>query len=251
MKKKETKMAEKEKKEMAEITDAKTLQEFMKPAPGTEAISNEDILLPRLRLLQDLSLEVKDQEAKAGKLKHSLTEKIYDTVEFIPISMFKSRIMFDPSNREGAPLCRTSDMKIGSDGSVCSECENSKWKEGKPPLCNVIFNYLIMMPDEIGKMIMPTVLSLMKISSQAALKLNTSVEFTIPRQPFWNKVWLLQPKLKHYPKGAAWLLNVQQVRETTDKERKWTEMIYANVAGKRIIETEEQPLTDVSVDDLT
>ena len=247
-------MAEKKEKKAQELEaiDTKNLQESMKPAPGTEAISKEDILLPRLRLLQDLSVEVKDQEAKSGKLKHSLTEKVYDNVEFIPISMFKTRIMFDPANRNGAPLCRTTDMKIGSDGSTCLECTNSKWSEGKPPLCNVIFNYLMMMPEEIGAMIMPTILSFMKISSQAALKLNTSVEFTLPRQPFWNKVWLLQPKLKHFSKGEAWLLTVQQVRETTAKEREWTKMIYDNVAGKRIAEAEEEHIADVPpVDDLS
>lgn len=241
----------KEEKDLTVIPSDKELAEMLKPAPGTEAISSEDILLPRLRLLQDTSSEVKSQESKAGKLKHSLTEAIVDTVEFIPMAMHKSRIMFDADNREGAPLCRSADMKIGSDGSTCSECDNAKWKEGKPPFCNTIFNYLFIEPKDIGTMIMPTMLSLMKISAQAALKLNTSVEFTIPRQPFWNKVWLLQPKQKHFPKGVAYLLTVQQVRETTDRERKWCEMIYKNTIGKRIVAAEEQPVTDVSVDDLS
>lgn len=252
-------MAEKEKKDKKEekaITetpefDEKTLQEALKPAPGTEAISSEDIVLPRLRLLQDTSAEVKAQESKAGRLKHSLTEVIVDTAEFIPISMYKSRLMFDPDNREGAPLCRSIDMKKGSDGTSCAECDNAKWKEGKPPICNTIFNYLIIQPNEIGTMIMPTILSLMKTSAQAALKLNTSVEFTLPRQPFWNRVWLLQPKQKHFPKGPAYLLNVTQVRETSDKERKWCELIYKNTLGKKIVEAEDQSVEDLATDDLS
>lgn len=223
----------------------------MRPAPGTEAISSEDILLPRLRLLQDTSAEVKAQESKAGRLKHSLTEAVVDNAEFVPISMYKSRIMFDPDNREGAPLCRSIDFKKGSDGSSCAECDNAKWKEGKPPICSTMFNYLIIEPSQIGTMVMPTILSLGKTSNQAALKLNTSVEFTLPRQPFWNRVWLLIPKQKHFPKGPAWLLNVQQVRETNDKERKWCEMIYKNTLGKKIVEAEEQPTDDLTVDDLT
>lgn len=244
---------EKKKKEEKELTipDDKALQEAMRPAPGTEQISGEDILLPRLRLLQDTSAEVKAQESKAGKLKHSLTETIVDSTEFIPISMYKSRIMFDPDNREGAPLCRSFDMKVGSDGSSCQDCDNAKWKEGRPPICNTIFNYLIIEPSQVGIMIMPTILSLMKTSSQAALKLNTSVEFTIPRQPFWNKVWSLTPKQKHFPKGPAYILTVQQVRETDDKERKWCEMIYKNTVGKRVIEAEEQPADDIATDDLS
>jgi hypothetical protein len=243
---------EKVEKNLAETPelDEKALAEAMKPAPGTEAISSEDIVLPRLRLLQDTSAEVKAQESKAGRLKHSLTEEILDEVQFIPISMYKSRLMFDPDNREGAPLCRSVDTKVGSDGSKCSECNNAQWREGRPPVCNVIFNYLIITPDEIGKMIMPTILSLMKTSAQAALKLNTSVEFTIPRQPFWNRVWLLAPKQKHFPKGPAYLLNVTQIRETNEKERRWCELIYKNTIGKKIIDAEEQPAADMSADDL-
>lgn len=230
------------------LNNEKALQEALKPAPGTEEISSEDVTPPRLRLMQDNSVEVKAQETKSGKLKHTLTNEFFDSVEFIPLAMHKSRIMFDTDNREGAPMCRSNDTKVGSDGTECAKCDNSRWTNNKPPLCNNIFNYLIIRPEEVGNMFMPTILSLMKTSAQAALKLNTAVECTFPRQPFWMKVWRVTPKVKRFPKGDAWILDVQQVRETTEEERQWAELIYKNTLGKKIDLTASD---DIPTEDIT
>ena len=240
-----------EEKKLSIPQDEKALQEMLKPAPGTEEITSEDITMPRIRLLQDQSTEVKAKEAASGKLKHSLTGEIYESLEFIPIAMHKSRIMFDIDNRSGAPLCRSNDTKIGSDGTKCSECDNATWKDNKPPICNMIFNYLIIQPKEIGVVFMPSILSLMKTSAQAALKLNMSVEITLPRQPFWNKVWKVTPRIKPFKKGEAYILDVQQLRDTTQDERTWAELIYKNTAGKKIdLTADEIPTDDILGDDL-
>ena len=224
-------------------TDEKALAELMKPAPGTEEISAEDIVMPRIRLLQDQSTEVKSKEETSGKLKHSLTGETFESLEFIPITMHKSRIMFDTDNRNGAPLCRSNDVLVGSDGTKCKECDNAKWLNNKPPVCNAIFNYLVLQTKEVGSVIIPSILSFMKTSQQAALKLNMSVECTLPRQPFWNKVWKVTPRVKPFKKGEAYILDVVQVRDTTKDERAWAELIYRNTAGKKIVE-------DLPVDDI-
>ncbi len=233
-------------KELVVPTDEKVLQEMLKPAPGTEEISSEDIVMPRIRLLQDQSTEVKSKEDASGKLKHSLTGETYDSLEFIPISMHKSRIMFDVDNRNGSPLCRSNDVKIGSDGTKCIECDNAKWQDNKPPMCNLIFNYLVLQPKEVGNVFVPSILSFMKTSTGSALKMNTAVECTFPRQPFWNKVWKVIPKIVPYKKGEAYILDVKQVRDTTKEERAWAELIYKNTVGKKIDITAD----DVPTDDL-
>lgn len=239
-------------KDLVVLNDEKALQELLKPAPGTEEITAEDIVMPRIRLLQDQSTEVKAKEEESGKLKHSLTGETYESLEFIPIAMHKSRIMFDVDNRQGAPLCRSNDAKIGSDNHMkCAECDNAKWISNKPPICNMIFNYLVIQPKEIGSVFIPSILSFMKTSAQAALKLNMSVEITLPRQPFWDKVWKVTPKKKPFKKGEAYILDVQQVRETTKDERAWSELIYKNTIGKKIdLTVDEIPTDDIVGDDL-
>ena len=230
----------------------KALQDMLKPAPGTEEITAEDIVMPRIRLLQDQSTEVKSKESASGKLKNSLTGETYDSIEFIPIAMHKSRIMFDIDNRNGSPLCRSNDVKIGSDGTRCPECDNAKWINNKPPLCNMIFNYLIIQPNEIGVMFIPSILSFMKTSVQSAMKLNMSVECTIPRQPFWTKVWRVTPRIKPFKKGEAYILDVQQVRDSTADERSWAELIYKHTSSKKIDLTADEIQTgDLATDDLT
>jgi hypothetical protein len=241
-----------EKQDLILPTDEKALQDALKPAPGTEEISSEDIVLPRIRLLQDQSAEVKSKEATSGKLKHSLTGEEYASLEFIPLTMHKSRIMFDMDNRDGAPLCRSNNFQIGSDGTRCIECGNSKWQNNKPPVCNTIFNYLIIQPKEVSAIFIPSILSLMKTSSQAALKLNTAVECTFPRQPFWNKVWRVTPRVKRFTKGDAYILDVQQVRDTTKEEREWASLLYKSTMAKKVeIVSEDLPVTDVPAEDLS
>lgn len=242
---------EKDEKKALIPRDEKALQEMLKPAPGTEEIGSEDITLPRIRVLQDTSAEVKSKEAVSGKLKHSLTGELNDTIEFIPISMHKSRIMFNIDNREGAPLCRSKNTLVGSDGTKCAECDNAKWMNNKPPVCNTIFNYLMVQPKEVGQVFIPSILSLMKTSAQAALKLNTSVEVTFPRQPFWTKVWKVVPRIKRFPKGDAYILDVQQLRDSTQDERSWAELMYKSTIGKKIdLTADEIPTEDIIGDDL-
>jgi len=231
--------------------DEKALAELLKPAPGTEEVSSEDVIMPRIRLLQDQSIEVKAKEQESGLLKNSITGEIFTTFDFIPLTMHKSRTMFDVDNRMGAPLCRSNDTKIGSDGSKCAECSNAQWKEGKPPVCNMIFNYLVIQPKEIGIMFLPNILSFMKTSAQSALKINVSVECTLPRQPFWNKVWRVTPKLKPFKRGPAYILEVQQLRDTTADERMWAELVYRNTIGKKIdLTADDMPTDDLNINDL-
>ena len=242
---------EKDEKKALIPQDEKTLQEMLKPAPGTEEISSEDIILPRIRVLQDNSAEVKSKEAQSGKLKHSLTGELNDTLEFIPIAMHKSRIMFNIDNREGAPLCRSNNFEIGSDGTKCTDCDNNKWQNNKPPVCNTIFNYWMIQPKEVGNVFVPSILSLMKTSSQAALKLNTSVQCAFPKLPFWSKVWKVIPRIKRFPKGDAYILDVQQIRETNKDERDWAALIYKNIVNKKVEYTaDEIPTDDIIGDDL-
>ncbi len=229
-------------------TDEKVLAEMLKPAPGTEQIdSSEDIQLARWRLLQDTSAEVKSQETKAGKIKHTLSGIELESIEFIPISLSKTRIMFNADSRGGAPLCRSNDFMTGSDGTKCKECGNAKWVQNKPPICNLIYNYLTIQPNEVNSVILPTILSFMKTSAQAALKLNMSVENTLPRKPFWSFLWKVTPKLKRSVKGDFYSLDVMQVRETTKEEKAWAEFIYKNMQGKKVDLTAD----DLAVEDIT
>lgn len=69
----------------------------LKGSWGSEGISNSDIIIPRLLLMQGLSEAVNDGVAAAGDIIRSTTRKILakkgDGVDFIPLMSFKSWVL--------------------------------------------------------------------------------------------------------------------------------------------------------------
>lgn len=230
-KKEETTVAKKSPTELATT--------HLKPAPGTEDIG-DSILLPRYKILQSTSQEVKDklEGAEPGRIKNNVSDEVWDTIQMIPMKMFKTRTLFDADNRDGAPLCRSNDGKVGTGAIACDTCEHgeSSWKEGTPPDCSLTFNYLCIDPEDKGKRSVPVLLSLMRTGTQAARRLNTPSR--IQNLPFWCWVWEVATKEKKFRKGEAFIPVVKQVRETTEEERKWAAALYQSIEGKKI-ETED------------
>ena len=210
------------------------------PAPGTEQIEGDDVTFPRYRLLQKTSSEVEEGISPAGVIKNSITEETFQECEIIPLSMMKTRVMFDPDYRRGAPICRSNDSKHGSGcdcgcNNFCSKCEYKKWADGVPPICAITYNYPVIRPDQVGNEAIPTLLSFMKSSTETALKLNTSVQGTIPPIPFWHFVWKVSAESKKFKKGSAFVFSLKKVRETTDEERQWSANVYqACIAGRKV-----------------
>jgi hypothetical protein len=70
---------------------------------GSEGASQDDVLVPRLMLMQDLSELVKTGRAKAGDICHSGTGSVLipkgQTGEIIPISTFREWVFFEPNNQ--------------------------------------------------------------------------------------------------------------------------------------------------------
>jgi hypothetical protein len=209
-------------------------------APGTEQISSDDIQIGRYRLLQSLSTEVESGNSKPGMIIESLSGKEFSTLEIIPLSMMKSRVLFDPENRKGGPLCRSVDEKLehGSnspDPASNNECIKCRYSKGFPSQCSLVYNYPCIRPEQVGVEPMPSLLSVMKSSTNAAQKINTFVINSIPRKPFWMYVWEIASKNKPFKKGSAFVFEVKMKRETTQEERKWAESIFnMGLAGKRI-----------------
>lgn len=85
-------MKEVAKKESAALAVPKELQGSW----GAEGISNADILIPRILLMQGLSEAVSDGAAAAGDLLRSTTKKVLarkgEAIDFIPLMSFKTWI---------------------------------------------------------------------------------------------------------------------------------------------------------------
>lgn len=227
-----------EKKEVVAKTGLPSLDTSI--APGTEQITSDDIQIGRYRLLQSLSTEVESGNLKAGNIVESLSSKEFTILEAIPLSMFKSRVLFDSENRKGGPLCRSVDDKLehGScspDPASNNECMKCRFSKGFPSACSLVYNYPCIRPEQVGIEPLPSLLSVMKSSTNSAQKINAFVINKIPRPPFWMYVWEIAGRKRDFKKGSAFVFEVKMKRETTIEERKWSEAIFKmGLAGKKI-----------------
>jgi hypothetical protein len=244
------KMFDEEKKEKALSTKESTAVDAVtKRAEGTESIQAEDVQLARFRLIQVTSAEAEAGTNKPGSIKNSLTEAVTDKIQVILITMSKNRVMFDPDNRKGGPICRSFDMLKGT-GCECGcndECKKCEYQKGFPSSCNVLYNYPCITVEDVGANMLPTVLSFMKSSVPVAQKVNASVIGKVPAQPFWYYVWEIGTIKKDYKKNrSAFVYTAKIVRETTADERKWAELIFNTflkdkaVAERRIAEAVQE-----------
>lgn len=118
---------------------------------GFEDIEKEDILLPRIKLLQALSPEVTKDKMKPGTMINSITQEFYpDEIYFTPLLFKKSRIYFKPREEGGGILCSSQDAKIPTTeiyAKTCMECRYKDWNteaktdKDKQPKCTVFYNF--------------------------------------------------------------------------------------------------------------
>ena len=78
---------------------------------GKENIGNEDIEIPRLKLMQGLSKELESyDELRAGNFFHTASEMIFDEpFEIVPIYLDRSYILWKPRDAGGGILARATD----------------------------------------------------------------------------------------------------------------------------------------------
>lgn len=112
---------------------------------STIDLESDDVMIPRLRLMQGLSTEVQDGSASPGQWVLSGYEP-KDSVTFVPLLFARNRTLRDD---EGGILCRSRDAKIGEGepGGVCDECIMNKWIDNEkgpntPPKCAFSYVYV-------------------------------------------------------------------------------------------------------------
>ncbi len=236
-----------EKKEKSNVPTEKDKAEVLvvrepQPVPGTEEESIEDMVMPRLRLLQSVSSEVENKSSGVGLIKHSLSGEEWEKVQVIPLFIRKCRICFDVENVKGAPKCFSPDTERNRSGDLClKECpfDNAwAWNDNQPPACDLVrsFPSLILKKGKLTKGMDFAAMNFVKSSTPAA----TTLIYLRQKSgdPYWNYVYELSTKLKPFTKGSAYIFELRQVRETTDEEREKAKKIFFSIKGKPVAEEE-------------
>lgn len=85
-----------------------------------------------------------------GKLRDVLTGAHFDTIEAVPLRIFKGRVMFPPGGDLNAePICRSNDGVVPSkfakfpQAANCKACPKGQWVNGQKPACSEKWRVLL------------------------------------------------------------------------------------------------------------
>ena len=117
---------------------------------GMEVLGPEDLIIPRLTLVQPTS---QIDGVDAGKFYMNLTGEEFDQVEAVFLKVTKGRVYFGEEATERKPVCGSSDRIKPSPrfeppaAPACKECLFSRWNGKEPPPCNESYNLLGVMME--------------------------------------------------------------------------------------------------------
>jgi len=187
----------------------------------TENMIEEDIVYPRLRLMQPLSDLVNEGVASPGQVVLNIDGHTYNApggrIEFIPLYYWHSRLYFSSLEDGGGILCRAEDGKRGdgTPGGLCSQCGMKEWgMDGErriPPSCLRIHNFAVLIPKETGEhriAILPFSKTSFKVGSTILNRLR------MQKRPPFAYSYCLKPKLEDGGKYKYWVLNLDKWEDT-------------------------------------
>lgn len=218
---------------------------------GGEEISNEDMVIPKILLMQPMSELVTDGVAKIGEFRDSLnTDRVLgndkEPVELIIFGTFKTWLEFKDGEYlstkkwtpENAELPRD---EILEDGSVISR--------------DKVLNFYCLVPKDIsGGEPFPFVLSCRRTSATAGKELNTHIKkLQMFKKPSAAKVFALTSYKETNDKGTFFVSQVKVLRDSTTEEQAIAYEWYKALAKSkvRVDESDLQKSTTASTSSTT
>lgn len=196
---------------------------------GQNQLRGDDIIPPRVKVLQAQSQEVTDKLGAAGDFFNTLTRENYGAeLKFIPLTTFTNRVFLVRSERikdineklkaggltplaetETGLVCRSLDMEtgVGYPGIHCGSCPLSEWEGQTPPHCSETRNITAL--TEVGDLI---ILSFTRSSAKVGKRLFTMLRLNLRTKP-WANVYLAKTM---QTKGAKGTFHVPEITKTPE-----------------------------------
>ena len=232
-----------------ELTTTKTtgITTHTDTAWGTEGVDNADVLVSRIHLLQNSSKAVAAETANAGDIIDTVTSEVIvkkgETVEFIPISSFKTTVLMsaDGTNQ----FVGSRDFKPEDRFSREPVEENGQTVKLFPML-----NFYVMLKNDLSEATaMPKVISFKSTNYVVGKKLVTFFKTCQMRNvPPCSKSFLLGSE-KHTNDKGTWYVNTLKEHETTTEENvgklwEWYQVLKGDNVQVDSIEKEVDTTTD-------
>lgn len=176
--------------------------------PGFEFLGKEDLIVPRLALVQAQSNCIdptNDDAPKAGQFVNTVTMDVYDSpVQIVALVFRKAAIMF--GEKLGDPmLCRSLDAIIGTPNGPCIQCDDyyaGPWSDdNKPPKCTELFETAVALYDEETPL--PLILSMSRTGVKMAKQWRTTAKYESARtrMPLFSQVYDVKSDYVQSDKG--------------------------------------------------
>lgn len=188
---------------------------------GFEDSKNEDLIIPRVKVINALSPERIDGICEEGDVVNDLTKESVIGKKFIPLKQYYSNIWWNEDrNADDRIFCRSVDGRIGveADGTtlVCAQCKKNQWdntKKGRDaqPMCTAYLNFLGFFED----VPMPVVVSFAKTNYKEGKKM-LSIARSL-RSSLWNYSYTLTGK-KITKDRNTWYIMVPNLAGETSPE---------------------------------
>lgn len=187
---------------------------------GFEDDNAEDMIIPRIKVIQTLSPERKDKISEEGDIINSLTKDKLNGKVFVPVFKFNNHVDWRERSEGGGIKCISRDGKVGvaSDGTTlmcasCKRCEFDNTKQGKEslPKCTKYINFFGFIEGER----IPIILSFAKTSYNEGKKLYSLAKVTM--QNMWNYGYVLNEKLQAKG-GNEWYICTTSPNGATSEE---------------------------------
>jgi len=185
-------------------------------------LSNDDLLLPRVDLLQALSPVVVSGEKKPGQIINNITQEDLGSPSIIPIYLTKNWIRWKPRNEGGGIIWRSNDP---TDPRVIEE---TKWVNNEKPLATAYFNFLCLVEGED----VPIVLSFSMTSYQAGRKLFTLTKMT--PGPIYSCKYKLSAVSKTNNFGTFFVFDVTKEGPASEEDQAKASDLKKMFAGKEL-----------------
>ena len=200
---------------------------------GFEDDSQEDMIIPRVKVVNMLSPEFKEKVADEGDVINSLTKDKLNEKVFVPVFKYSSNIDWVPRSEGGGIRCHAPTGKIGKPSDLnqpeirCVECKKNEFDNTKQgvaayPTCTKYINFFGFIKGEP----MPLILSFAKTNYNEGKKLYSLAKVTM--QNMWNHGYTLSSK-KMAKNGNEWFnIEVKANGPTTDEDRALGKNLFNN-----------------------
>lgn len=188
---------------------------------GFEGLEEGDIKIARLGVAQGLSQVCIDGKAKMGQLFNNISQEVYgDSIEIIPLFMFKTRAQFDTErglvmmSRDNIKVTMAKDEFEQYLDKPVEEVPGAGWDGETPPTFAVVYNIPVLL---VGKGIQfPLSLSLMKTASKVAKTFLSMARYS--GEDMFARVYKVSFSIEKGTKGTFALPVIEFARRCTDQE---------------------------------